>query len=128
MLTNACSADGPTVPTGSTPLDLLSALRTVPDLLSVGEPTTVTIGGHAGLSASLDISEGALAACGSFGNGDMAVFPVGTETWRAQPGERVRLARASDHCGHRCTVINAVKAGATTCQEQPRRARRPVTR
>jgi hypothetical protein len=61
----------------------------------------------------VDIDEGALAACGSFGSGDVNVFPLGTETWRARPGERVRIM-AVDVEGMRVTVILSTEAAAAS--------------
>jgi hypothetical protein len=112
VFTNPCSPDGPAVPTGSTPLELLSALEGIP-YLSVGEPETIAIGGHSGVQAFVDVSEGALAACGSFGTGEVSVFPVGSETWRAHPGERFRI-EALDVAGIRITVMLSAEAEATS--------------
>jgi len=109
---NACAAGGETLQTGSTPLELLSALETV-DYMSVGTPETIAIGGHSGVSANVDISEGALAACGSFGSGEVNVFPVGSETWRAHPGERVRI-QAVDVGGITVTLMLSAEAAAAS--------------
>ena len=112
VYTNACSPDGPMQPTGSTPRDLMSALATIP-YLSVGEPETIAIGGRSGLSANVDITEAALAACGSFGSGDVNVFPVGTETWQAQAGERVRI-EALDINGITVTIMLSAEDAASS--------------
>ena len=61
----------------------------------------------------MDISEGALAACGSFGSGEVNVFPVGTETWRAHPGERVRI-KAVDVEGITVAVMLSAEAAAAS--------------
>ncbi len=109
---DACVSDGPTVQTGSAPLDLLSALESVP-YMSVGPPETIAIGGRSGVAADVDIIEGALAACGSFGTGEVAVFPIGTETWRAHPGERVRIG-AVDVEGITVAVMLSAEAAAAS--------------
>jgi hypothetical protein len=88
--TSACSGDGPTVETGSTPLELWTALKTI-DYMTVSQWDPTTVGGISGLSINVDIDQGALAACGSFGEGEVNVFPVGGQTWRAHPGERIRI-------------------------------------
>jgi class 3 adenylate cyclase len=112
VFTSACSPDGPTVPTGSTPLDLMGALEDI-GYLHVGPPETITIGGHSGVSVNVDVLEGAMAACGNFGTGDVAVFPVGTETWRAYPGERVRI-QAVDVDGITVAVMLSVESAAAS--------------
>ncbi len=109
---NPCASGGPTLQTGSTPLELVSALEGI-DYMSVGPPETIAIGGHSGLAVDVDIDEGALAACGSFGSGEIDVFPVGTETWRAHPGERVRI-QAVDVEGTTVAVMLSVEAAATS--------------
>ena len=113
---NACSADGPTVATGSTPLELIRALESVP-YLSVGEPATINLGGHTGVSSNVDISEGALAACGSFGAGEVSVFPVGPETWRAHPGERVRIEAVDVEGVTVAALLSAEAAAASSVAE-----------
>ncbi|HTI28874.1 MAG TPA: adenylate/guanylate cyclase domain-containing protein [Methylomirabilota bacterium] len=107
-----CADGGPTTDTGSTPLELMRALATLPYVtVSPWQPTTV--GGHTGVSANVDISEGALAACGSIGSGDINMFPLGTETWRARPGERVRIM-AVDVEGTRVTVMVSTEAAVAS--------------
>jgi hypothetical protein len=81
--------------------------------MSVGPSETITIGGRSGVSANVDISEGALAACGSFGSGEVNVFPVGSETWRAHPGERVRI-QAVDVEGITVTLMLSAEAAAAS--------------
>lgn len=109
---NACSDGGETIDTGSTPLDLVGALATV-DYMTVSPWEPIRISGHTGVSATVDIIEGALAACGSIGSGDVNVFPLGAETWRARPGERVRIM-AVDVEGMRVTVILSTEAAAAS--------------
>lgn len=87
---DACVAEGPDTPTGSTPLELLETLESI-RYLSVEPPETISIAGRSGVAADVTVNEGALAACGSFGLGEVAIFPIGTETWLAQPGERFRI-------------------------------------
>jgi class 3 adenylate cyclase len=89
-----CSPDGPVLPVGATPGDLLDALMPSPDryLGVVGSPEAITVGSHLGLAADVEVSEGALAACGSFGTGEVSVFAIGDETWTANPGERFHIA------------------------------------
>ena len=117
--TNACSGDGPTIETGSTPLELWSALKTI-EYMTVSQWDPTTIGGRSGLSTYVDISEGALAACGSFGEGEVNVFPVGGETWRAHPGERIRI-KAVEVEGKTVTVmVSAETAAASSVAELER--------
>lgn len=114
---DACvGPDGPTLQTGSTPLELLSALATVP-YMTVSPTEEITIGVRSGVSAEVDISEGALAACGSFGSGDVRVFPVGTETWSAYPGERVRIM-AVDVEGITVAVMLSAEAAAASSVDE----------
>lgn len=112
VFSNACSADGPSVQTGSTPDELLSTLETIPHL-SVGAAEALTIGDHDGVAVDVSISEGALAACGSFGLGDVGIFDVGTETWRGQPGERFRIA-AVDIDGITIAMILSTESAAAS--------------
>jgi class 3 adenylate cyclase len=112
---NPCVAggeDGPTTPTGQEPLDLIGALEGIP-YLTVGAVEETTVGGHEGYMVFVDVNEGALAACGSFGDGDIAVFPVGDETWRGWPGERVRL-KAVDVDGATVAVLISAESAASS--------------
>lgn len=114
--TDACSAEGAFLPTGSTPLELIGALENVP-FLTVGSPSTITIGGRSGLAVDVQVNEGALAACGSFGLGEVSLFQVGTETWRAQPGERFRI-EAVDIDGITVAVMESAEAAAAAATSQ----------
>jgi class 3 adenylate cyclase len=114
--TSACAEDGPTVETGSTPLELWSALSTV-EYMTVSQWDPTTIGGRSGLAMYVDIGEGALAACGSFGSGEVNVFPVGGETWRAHPGERIRI-KAVEVEGKTVTVMLSAETAAASSVEE----------
>lgn len=109
---DACTADGLRVQTGSTPDELLGTLESIPHL-SVGLRETITIGGHVGVAADVSISEAALAACGSFGLGEVTIFAVGTEAWRAQPGEQFRI-KALDIDGTTVAIMLSTEAAAAS--------------
>ena len=113
---DACAADGLGVQTGSTPDELLSTLESIPHL-SVGLPETITIGGRSGVAADVSISEGALAACGSFGLGEVTIFAVGTEAWRAQPGERFRIEAVDIDGTTVAMMLSAESAAASSISE-----------
>ena len=102
--------------TGSTPDELLTTLENI-KYLSVGLPETITIGGRTGVAADVSISEGALAACGSFGIGEVAIFAVGTEVWRAQPGERFRIEAVDIDGSMVAMMLSAESAAASSVTE-----------
>lgn len=81
----------------------MSAIQSLP-YVEVGDVSPINVGGSSGLSADVTVAEGALAACGGFGDGDVALFPVGDDLWRAQPGERFRL-QSVDVDGQTVTVL-----------------------
>jgi class 3 adenylate cyclase len=70
--------------------DLTTILAMLP-YVELDEPRPVTIGGRSAQSVNVTVSEGALAACGGFGTGDVTIFRAGDERWRAQAGERFRV-------------------------------------
>ena len=113
---DACTADGVRIQTGSTPDELLTTLESIPHL-SVGLPETVAIGGRSGVGVDVSISEGALAACGSFGLGEVTVFAVGTEAWRAQPGERFRIEAVDIDGTTVAMMLSAESAAASSVTE-----------
>jgi len=59
----------------------------------------------------------ALAACGSFGSGEVNVFPVGGETWRAHPGERIRI-KAVEVEGKTVTMMLSAETAAASSVEE----------
>lgn len=52
---------------------------------------SVNVDGAKGRQVDVTVDEAALAACGGLAGDDVAVFIVGTEEWRAAPGERFRI-------------------------------------
>jgi hypothetical protein len=90
LLLDPCFADGPQLPVGSTPDELVSALRNLPHVVTA-EPGATRVGGREGFVLDVSIAQNALAACGGFAAGEVALFPVADEPWGAAPEERVRI-------------------------------------
>jgi class 3 adenylate cyclase len=90
VLASPCVQGGEGAQTGPGATDLLAALEDLKHL-TLAEPEPVQVGGFAGQQVDVTVSEGALAACGGLVGGDVALFVVGEEVWRAAPGERFRL-------------------------------------
>jgi hypothetical protein len=91
VLQDACMPDGPQLPGGPSPSELLSALEGLTHVDIFGEPRDVTVGGRRGMSLDVSIDEGAQAACGGFGTTEVVLFRMGDEQWGARAGERFRL-------------------------------------
>jgi len=118
LLTDPCIAEGLAVSAGETPEDLMEAIK---DLLYItpGEERELTLGDFEGKEIDFTISEAAMAACGSIGTGDVAVFRFGAENWSATPGERVTLG-AIDVNGETVSIITSTgdPTGSIQANEQ----------
>jgi hypothetical protein len=80
-----------TRPAAPSLLDDLDALNHI--VLVDRKPAEV--GGLVGEQAEVQVSDGALAACGGLAGSDVAVFMAGGEVWGASSGERFRLFSVS---------------------------------
>lgn len=89
IIESPCVQGGEGVQTG--PAGVIRELQGRTDYLTVSEPQTVSVGGETGEQVDVTVSDGALAACGGLAGGDVALFDLGQDTWRAAPGERFRL-------------------------------------
>jgi class 3 adenylate cyclase len=88
VIAQPCVTDPEIDQTG--PADLLTELRALTHL-TLTDPQPVQVGGYAGQQVDVTVSEGALMACGGLAGGEVALFAVGEDIWRATPGERFRL-------------------------------------
>jgi class 3 adenylate cyclase len=112
LYANPCIPEDDLIPAGSTPDELVSALRQV-SFLEVGDPTLVFIGGRPGVEINVTVDPGAQAACGSFGGAGIALLPAGGEAYVAQGGEQVRLV-AVDLDGTAVTFLASLNAASPT--------------
>jgi class 3 adenylate cyclase len=76
--------------TGPGATDLLTKLGTL-DHLALSDVQPSQVGGLKGHRVDVTVSDGSLAACGGLVGGEVPLFVVGDEVWRASPGERFRL-------------------------------------
>jgi hypothetical protein len=90
VLANPCAARGEGAQTGPQAADLIAELANLRHL-ELANQQPARVGGFTGQQVDVTVSEGALAACGGLVGGEVALFGVGDEVWRASPGERFRL-------------------------------------
>jgi hypothetical protein len=90
VIEDPCVASGEGAQTGPGAADLITELENLRHLeLANQQPAEVD--GFTGQQVDVTVSEGALAACGGLVGGEVALFGVGEDVWRASPGERFRL-------------------------------------
>ena len=90
VIESPCGDEGEIAQTGPGAAEMLAQLEALTHLTVLGK-TTVRIGGFTGQQMDIEVSEGALAACGGLAGGDVSLFGLGGEIWGARSGERFRL-------------------------------------
>ena len=90
VMTNPCVEDAESTQTGPSAADLITQLQAL-DHLTLSEVQAVQVGGFPGQQVDVTVADGALAACGGLVGGEVPVFIIGDEVWRAAPGERFRV-------------------------------------
>ncbi len=111
------------IETGASPEDLIAALREVAfledrqtEFLEIGEEEPIQIDRKPGLRVDLTISNGVFAACDPGGN-DVALFPLGSESFGALPGDRLRIEAVPVN-GRIVTFISATDLGSEPPETQ----------
>lgn len=90
VIANPCVEGGEAAQTGPGVADLLTELGNL-DHLTLSDVQPVQVGGFPGQQVDVTVADGALAACGGLVGGEVPLFVIGDEVWRAVPGERFRL-------------------------------------
>lgn len=90
VIANPCVEGGEAAQTGPGVADLLTELEDL-DHLTLSDVQPVHVGGFPGQQVDVTVADGALAACGGLVGGDVPIFVIGDEVWRAVSGERFRL-------------------------------------
>lgn len=92
VITNPCNAAAEGSETRPAVVDVISELKTLAlGHISLSASKVVKVGGHTGEQVDVTVSNGALAACGGLAGGEVGLFGVGGDTWRASAGELFRL-------------------------------------
>jgi class 3 adenylate cyclase len=107
-----CNPDGHyPIETGHSPADLVAALREV-WYLEVAEEVPIQIDRKPGLQVDFRISDGVFAAC-DLGANNVPLFPLGSETFGAQPGDQLRIEAVPVN-GQTVSFLSTTLGGAET--------------
>jgi class 3 adenylate cyclase len=90
VISNPCVEGGEGSRVGPAAADVIGRLERLGHL-QVSERRPAEVGGSTGQRVDVAVADGALAACGGLVGGEVPVFGVGDEVWRASPGERFRV-------------------------------------
>jgi class 3 adenylate cyclase len=116
LYTDPCIPDGPSVATGTSVNDLVSALQSV-RFLEVGEVEAAEISRTYAITVDATVDTGAQAACGGFGGDGVALFRVTNDVWSAMPGEMFRLSAVDVEATTVSFVISAEASPAASVSE-----------